>query len=257
MNRRAAEPQRVIGIIPARLAAVRLPNKPLLDIAGKPMIQWVWEQAKKVTLLDDLLVATPDEAILQAVEAFGGCAVVTSHAHRSGTDRLAEAAANLDADIIVNIQGDEPLLDPRTIEKAIGPLLADLELPMVSLMCPCPPEERDNPATVKVVCDCHQNALYFSRARIPHPRNEEAVPVMQHIGLYAYRREFLLTYAQMEPTPLEKTEGLEQLRVLENGYTIRMVAVEQAPLSVDTPDDLRRVREIFAARLGGQREQGV
>jgi 3-deoxy-manno-octulosonate cytidylyltransferase (CMP-KDO synthetase) len=154
----------------------------------------------------------------------------------------------LRADIIVNIQGDEPLLDPQAIEKAILPLLADPQLPMASLMCPCPPEERDNPATVKVVCDRHQNALYFSRTRIPYPRNVEAVPVMQHIGLYAYRREFLLAYAQMEPTPLEKTEGLEQLRVLENGYTIRMVAVEQAPLSVDTPDDLRRVREIFATR---------
>lgn len=247
MNRRDTKTQRVIGIIPARLAAVRLPNKPLLDIAGKPMIQWVWEQARKVTLLDDLLVATPDEAILKVVESFGGRAVMTSPKHRSGTDRLAEAAANLDAEIIVNIQGDEPLLDPRNIEKAIEPLLAVPDLPIVSLMCPCPTEERDNPATVKVVCDRHQNALYFSRARIPYPRNMEAVPVMQHIGLYAYRREFLLAFAQMEPTPLEKTEGLEQLRVLENGYAIRMVSVEQAPLSVDTPDDLRRVREIFAA----------
>lgn len=238
---------RVIGIIPARLAATRLPDKPLLDICGKTMIQRVWERARAATLLEEVLVATPDEAIHRAVQSFGGRAVMTSATHRSGTDRLAEAAAGLDAEIIVNIQGDEPLIDPRSIERAAEPLLADPALEMSSLMCVCPAEERDNPATVKVVCDRQGNALYFSRARIPHERVEAAVPVMQHIGLYAYRRGFLLRFPHLEPTPLERTESLEQLRALENGVRIRMVRVEQAPLSVDTPEDLERVRRMVAS----------
>jgi len=238
---------KVIGIIPARLAAVRLPNKPLLDIAGKPMIQRVWERSRAAAGLHDLLVATPDPEIVAAVEAFGGSAVLTSDRHRSGTDRLAEAAANLEeAEIIVNIQGDEPLIEADCIDRAIAPLRVDRRLPMTSLMCPCPPEELDNPATVKVVCDRAGEALYFSRARIPFPRNPEGrAIVMQHIGLYAYRRDFLLRFAALPPTPLEQTESLEQLRVLEHGYSIRMVEVARAPLSVDTPDDLERVRAMF------------
>jgi 3-deoxy-manno-octulosonate cytidylyltransferase (CMP-KDO synthetase) len=239
---------KVTGIIPARLAAVRLPDKPLLDIAGKPMIQWVWERARQAACLDDLLVATPDEAIRNVVEGFGGKAVMTSPLHRSGTDRLAEAAANLDTEIIVNIQGDEPLIEPQVIEQAVAPLLADPALPMSSLMCVCPESELNAPSTVKVVHDRHNNALYFSRARIPFQRGETAAPVMQHVGLYAYRREFLLTFASLPPTPLEQTESLEQLRALEHGFTIRMVRVEKAPLSVDTPEDLAGVRAIFAVQ---------
>jgi 3-deoxy-manno-octulosonate cytidylyltransferase (CMP-KDO synthetase) len=247
MNRRDAESQRTVGIIPARLAATRLPDKPLAIIAGKTMIQRVWERAKDAPSLSEVLVATPDRAIFDAVAAFGGRAVMTSDRHRSGTDRLAEAARNLDADIIVNIQGDEPLIDPSAIECAVRPLLEDPELPMSSLMCPCPLEERDNPATVKVVTDQAGNALYFSRSRIPFPRTEEAgAEVMQHIGLYAYRRGFLLTFAGLSPTPLERTESLEQLRAVEHGYRIRMARVEYAPLSVDTPEDLARVTAILA-----------
>lgn len=244
---------KVTGIIPARLAAERLPDKPLLDIAGKPMIQWVWERARQAACLDDLLVATPDEAIRRAVEGFGGRAVMTSPRHRSGTDRLAEAAASLDAEIIVNIQGDEPLIEPQVIEQAVAPLLADPALPMSSLMCICPESELNAPSTVKVVHDRQNNALYFSRARIPFQRGETAaIPVMQHVGLYAYRREFLLAFAALPPTPLEQTESLEQLRALEHGYTIRMVRIEKAPLSVDTPEDLAGVRAIFAG-CGEQR----
>lgn len=241
----------VIGIIPARLAATRLPDKPLLDIAGKPMIQRVWERAGQAVCLQDLLIATPDEAIRAVVEGFGGRAVMTSDRHRSGTDRLAEAAAALDADLIVNIQGDEPLLAPEAIERVVEPLLADPSLPMASLMCPCPAAELDNPATVKVVCDPRGNALYFSRARIPFPRTQEGgAQVMQHIGLYAYRRDFLLAFANLPPTPLEKTEALEQLRALEHGYVIRLTAIPHAPLSVDTPEDLARVRAMFAEVSG-------
>ena len=236
---------KVIGIIPARLAATRLPDKPLLDIAGKSMIRRVWEQSRKAGSLSEVYVATPDESIAAAVAAFGGIPIMTSPDHRSGTDRLAEAAANLDAEIVVNIQGDEPLIDPEMIERAVQPLLDEPDLQMSSLMCPCPTTELESPATVKVVCDLYGNALYFSRHRIPFPRTEHAATVMQHIGLYVYRREFLLKFASLPPTPLEKTESLEQLRVLENGYKIRMVEVAEAPLSVDTQEDLERVRLVL------------
>ncbi len=238
---------KIVGIVPARLAATRLPNKPLLDIGGKPMIQRVWEQVRRAECLEDVIVATPDQAIADAVDAFGGRAAMTSAEHRSGTDRLAEVARGLDVEIVVNIQGDEPLIDPQNIDAAVRPLLEDGAVPMTSLMCVCPAEEIVNPATVKVVCDPTGRALYFSRATIPYRRNvESAVPVMQHIGLYAYRRDFLLTFASLPQSPLEATECLEQLRVLENGYSIRMVKVDRAPLSVDTPEDLERVRRIVA-----------
>jgi 3-deoxy-manno-octulosonate cytidylyltransferase (CMP-KDO synthetase) len=209
------------------------------------MIQRVWEQARKAAILAEVYVATPDERIAEVVLGFGGIPIMTSPAHRSGTDRLAEAAANLEADIIVNIQGDEPLIDPETIGRSVQPLLDDPALQMSSLMCPCPESELDNPATVKVVCDLTGNALYFSRARIPFPRNIPGVKVMQHIGMYVYRRDFLLRFPLLAPTPLELTESLEQLRVLESGHRIRMVEVSFAPLSVDTAEDLERVRGMF------------
>lgn len=238
---------KIIGIVPARLAAVRLPNKPLLDICGKPMIQRVWERVRMARCLEDVIVATPDEAIAAAVEAFGGRAAMTSAEHRSGTDRLAEVARGLDVEIVVNIQGDEPLIDPAAIDAAVQPLLDDPALQMTSLMCVCPAEEIVNPATVKVVTDPRGRALYFSRATIPYRRNaESALPVMQHIGLYAYRRDFLLTFASLPPTPLEMTESLEQLRAIENGHVIQMVQVPRAPLSVDTQEDLDRVRRIVS-----------
>ena len=237
---------RIVGVIPARLAATRLPNKPLVDIGGKTMIERVWDQAKKATRLSELIVATPDEAIKDAVEAFGGVAAMTSDQHRSGTDRLAEVARRLEADIFVNIQGDEPLIDPATIDLSVEPLLTDETASMSSLMCPCPLEELDNPACVKVVTDLQGRALYFSRARIPYRRYPDSgVEVMQHIGLYAYRREFLLKFAQLPPSPLEQMEALEQLRALEHGYRIAMVRVERAPLSVDTEEDLERVRMLL------------
>jgi 3-deoxy-manno-octulosonate cytidylyltransferase (CMP-KDO synthetase) len=237
---------KVVGVIPARLAATRLPNKPLVDIGGKPMIQRVWERARQAALLDRVIVATPDRAIIDVVESFGGEAALTSDRHRSGTDRVAEVAERTDADIFVNIQGDEPLIDPRSIEKSVEPLLADAAVQMTSLMCACPAEDLDNAACVKVVVDLHGNALYFSRARIPRQRQPGAGrPVMQHVGLYAYRREFLLTFARLEPTPLEATEALEQLRAVEHGFAIRMVEIDSAPLSVDTEEDLQRIR-VFA-----------
>ncbi len=243
-RRRKSDGCKCVGIIPARLAATRLPNKPLLDICGKPMIQWVYEHAKEAALLDDVMVATPDEAIVQAVEAFGGKAVMTSPAHRSGTDRLAEVARGLDADVIVNIQGDEPLLDPAAVDLLTRTMIESPDVPMGSLMSVLSEEHEENdPAVVKVVTDSEGFALYFSRARIPFPRDPEAVRPRKHIGIYAYRRDFLIAYSGMLPTPLEQAESLEQLRALENGHKIRMVDTDFSPTSVDTAEDLERVRE--------------
>lgn len=236
---------KIVAMIPSRLAATRLPDKPLIDICGKPMIQWVWERAMACDVLSDVVVATPDEAIMEAVAQFGGRAVLTSMSHRSGTDRLAEAAADSDADVIVNIQGDEPLIDPVSVRLAVDPFL-DPDVQMTSLMCPCPAAEWESPSTVKVVCGANGDALYFSRSRIPFPRSTQAGP-MQHIGFYAYRRSELLRIARLPATPLEHAEGLEQLRVLEHGRRIRMVRIERAPLSVDTPEDLAQVRRLLAA----------
>lgn len=239
---------RVVGLIPARLASTRLPNKPLADIHGKPMIAHVWDRVQKSTLVSDAAVATPDEEIVRAVEAFGGRAIRTSASHRSGTDRLAEAATLMglaDSDIVVNIQGDEPLLDPSSIDAVVSALQADRDLQMSSLMCPCPYEDLDNPGCVKVVFDRNGNALYFSRARVPFPRQRDGATVFQHIGLYAYRRHFLAMVASLPATPLEMTESLEQLRVLEHGYPIRMVRVNSAPIGVDTLEDLERVRSLL------------
>ena len=239
---------RVVGLIPARLASTRLPNKPLADIHGWPMIQHVWERARRAAVLSEVAIATPDEEIIRAVEAFGGRVVRTLASHRSGTDRLAEAATLLglqDRDVIVNIQGDEPMLDPEAIERVVAVLQANRDLQMSSLMCPCPYEDLDNPACVKVVCAQNDNALYFSRARIPFSRQASGAMVYQHVGLYAYRRSFLAMFAGLPPTPLELTESLEQLRALEHGYPIRMARIAAAPIGIDTPEDLERVRNLM------------
>lgn len=244
----ASDRPRVVAIIPARLAATRLPDKPLLDIAGRPMVEWVWRRAGEAATVDQVYVATPDPGIARAVEAFGGTAIMTSMAHRSGTDRLAEAVAGIEADIIVNVQGDEPLIKPSSIDLAVAPLLQPGHADMTSLMCPCPADQLDLASTVKVVTDLTGYALYFSRARIPHARTATPVArVMQHIGLYAYTRACLVAFPTLAPSPLEQTEMLEQLRMLENGRRIRMVEVDQAPLSVDTAEDLEAVRAV----LGG------
>ena len=243
---------KIIALIPARLAATRLPNKPLIELCGKTMIQRVWEQAMKADKIQEVAVATPDREIAEVVEGFGGRAVMTSESHRSGTDRLAEAASILNLapnDIVVNLQGDEPVVAPETLDMAVDLLLADPELVMSSLMCPCPDFDLDNPACVKVVCALNGDALYFSRARLPYDRSGSGAPVVhQHYGLYAYRRHFLATYSSLAPTPLEKIESLEQLRVLENGYKIRMARVEMSPIGVDTPEDLARVLALLANR---------
>ncbi|MGQ9524931.1 MAG: 3-deoxy-manno-octulosonate cytidylyltransferase [Armatimonadota bacterium] len=241
---------KVVGIIPARYASTRLPGKVLLDICGQPMIRRVYERAIRASCLDELIVATDDERVLQQVQGFGGTAVMTSPNHRTGTDRLAEVASTLECDIVVNIQGDEPLLDPRCVEQVVKPLLDDPSIPMVTLRTPFKtPEEAADPNCVKVVVDNREFALYFSRCPIPYARSPElAAPHYLHIGLYAYRRDFLMTYASLPSTPLEQSEALEQLRVLEHGYKIKVPLTQWDSISVDTPEDLERVRRIVEQR---------
>lgn len=253
----------IVAIIPARFASTRLPGKPLAEIHGKTMIERVWERARAATLLQRVIVATDDERVAAAVRRFGGEAVMTSAAHATGTDRLAEAVQAVDADIVVNVQGDEPLLDPAGIDAAAAALVEDPELPIATLSLPLT-ELADmlSPSVVKVVTDARGDAMYFSRSPIPHLRTDrgdlEAAAraalarglARRHVGLYAYRRAALLAFASLPPAPLEQAEGLEQLRALHHGIRIRVVAVAgPATVAVDTPQDLEQVRALLAPRL--------
>jgi len=245
---------KVAGLIPARYGSSRLPGKPLKPILGKPMIQRVYERSLEADLLDLVCVATDDERIVEAVEAFGGRAVMTSPDHASGTDRLAEAAQSLDVDIIVNIQGDQPFVDPAMIEEAVRPLLEDPSVELCTLMYPIAHEDDlKNPAVVKVTVDLAGNALYFSRSLIPYPRGDVKHNVYEHVGLYVYRKETLMALSQLAPTTLEQVESLEQLRWLEHGLPIRVVETtcsDQAfsGFSVDTPEDLARAERMLLER---------
>lgn len=210
------------------------------------MIAHVYARAIESGLVDAVLVATDDPRIAEAVDAFGGTAVLTRADHPSGTDRLAEVATHLSAEFIVNLQGDEPMLDPTSVDAAIAPLLADPTIAMGTLRTPLAPGEGDNPNVVKVVVTLAGDALYFTRAAVPFQRpGHPAAPAWRHLGLYVYRRETLLRLAQLAPTPLEQSEGLEQLRALEYGIRLHTVAVPAASPSVDTPDDLARVRQLM------------
>lgn len=237
---------KVLCVIPARFASTRLPGKPLKDIAGKPMVVRVYERASLAGLVDETLVATDDERIKDAVEAAGGRAMLTRADHATGTDRLAEVAeAYPQVDLIVNVQGDEPLIEPGLIDQLAGLFADEPDLQMATVKTEMKDEdEQRNPNNVKVVCDKAGYALYFSRSLMPYPR-KGGCPVYKHIGIYAYRREFLLKYAKMEPTPLEKAESLEQLRALENGFRIKVVETKASFVGVDTPEDLERVNEIY------------
>ncbi|SDC09372.1 MULTISPECIES: 3-deoxy-manno-octulosonate cytidylyltransferase [unclassified Candidatus Frackibacter] len=241
------ESKRVVGIIPARYASTRLPGKPLVDIRGKPMVQHVYERTSKAAVLDEVVVATDDERIKEAVLDFGGEVVMTSKNHQTGTDRLAEAARDIEADVIVNVQGDEPLIAPEMIEEAVRPLLNSEEVVMGTLKKRIKDlTELKNSNLVKVVTDQNDYALYFSRAPIPFLREDrEGIDFYKHIGLYAYQKKFLLDFAQMESTTLEQMESLEQLRALENGYRIKVVETKYSSIGVDTEEDLVKVREMM------------
>lgn len=239
---------KVICVIPARYASTRLPGKPLSMICGKPMIQRVYEQACKAEVPEKVVVATDHELVFNAVKAFGGNVIMTSADHPSGTDRLAEVALNYpDVDVIVNVQGDEPMIPPEVIDDLANTFEDDADLSMATLKVEMQQEDYDNPAAVKVVTDLNGYALYFSRSQIPYPRNMPVdYKVFKHVGIYAYRRDFLLKYAALTPTPLERAESLEQLRALENGYKIKVLESDFQGVGVDTPEDLARVNEIFA-----------
>lgn len=242
---------KIIGVIPARYKSTRLEGKPLADIHGKPMIQYVYEAARKAQTLDSVIIATDDERVSEAVRRFGGAFMMTNPGHSCGTDRVAEVAAASDAAIIVNIQGDEPLMDPRMIDECVAALRDNAEAGMSTVIKKIGEAAYRDPAVVKVVRDTRGRALYFSRSLIPFPRHRtEDFEVFEHLGLYAYTRDCLVRFSQLAPTPLEKIEGLEQLRALENGIAIQTVETRcQGELvSIDTPEDLRRVREILAKR---------
>jgi 3-deoxy-manno-octulosonate cytidylyltransferase (CMP-KDO synthetase) len=241
---------KVAAIIPARYASTRLPGKPLAEICGKTLVERVYERARQCSLIDSVTVATDDERIFDAVKKFGGEAVMTSAAHRSGADRVAEAAEKFPwAGVIVNIQGDEPLITPWAVDSAIRPLLDDPQVDVCTLKTPITDEaEFLDPHAVKVVTDAAGRALYFSRSPIPYapvPFDERKTPPFKHIGLYVYRRGFLMEFAALGHSPLEEAESLEQLRALEHGHIIKVVETDYNPVSVDTAEDLERVREII------------
>ncbi|HXK62496.1 MAG TPA: 3-deoxy-manno-octulosonate cytidylyltransferase [Acidobacteriota bacterium] len=239
---------RFVGVVPARFASTRLPGKPLLQIAGKPLIQWVFESASQARCLERILVATDDERIYRTVIGFGGEAVMTRADHQSGTDRVAEVAARVDADVYINIQGDEPLIAGATIDAVCRPFLSDAELLIATAKIRLhDPEEAAKPQVVKVVADAAGNALYFSRSLIPFPRREPVV-WYKHVGIYAYRRSFLLSLKNLQPSQLEAVESLEQLRFLENGYAIKVVEVTEESIGVDTPEDVERVIPLLQNR---------
>mgnify|MGYP001042931198 CR=1 FL=1 len=239
---------KIYGIIPARYCSTRLPAKVLADIGGKPMIQHVYERARHSPSLDRLVVATDDERIFERVRNFGGEAVKTSPTHPSGTDRVAEAAQILraeEADLIVNIQADQPLFEPGMIDEVVGPFRLDPDLQMGALVHPIrTPEELANPSVVKVVCDKKGFVLYFSRSPMPYVISASIAPrYYKHIGPYAYRLGFLLKFTQLERGDLERCESLEQLRALEHGYKIRVVETKFDSQEVDTLEDLERIRK--------------
>jgi 3-deoxy-manno-octulosonate cytidylyltransferase (CMP-KDO synthetase) len=230
---------KAIAVIPARYASSRLPGKPLLRETGKYLIQHVYEQVRRCRSISDVIVATDDARIADAVLSFGGRAVITRADHPSGTDRVAEVAQGSDADVIVNVQGDEPEIEPENIDKLVA-LFSSPKVDMATLACPFPADaDPSNPNAVKVVLDASSRALYFSRSLIPFPRDSADKPsrTLLHIGIYGYRREFLLKLAALTPTTLEQTEKLEQLRVLEHGHSIAVALVPRAAIGIDTPED--------------------
>jgi 3-deoxy-manno-octulosonate cytidylyltransferase (CMP-KDO synthetase) len=231
---------RLVAVIPARWSSTRFPGKPLADLHGKPMVQHVYERARAARGVAEVLVATDDARIAQAVESFGGRAIMTSPACRNGTERVAEAARRIEADVILNVQGDEPLLDPRALEELAQAFAPGPDMPeMATLARALQPGEREDPNVVKVVTDAGGRALYFSRAPLAGAR--------AHVGVYGYTRGFLQEYVQLAPSPLEDAERLEQLRALWHGLEVRVVDTSYRSRGVDTPEDLERARHMIGS----------
>lgn len=233
-----------LGVIPSRYASTRLEGKPLKDICGHTMVEWVYKRALK-SKLDGVVVATDDERIVDEVKSFGGNVILTRKDHINGTSRIAEVCETYtDYDVIVNIQGDEPLIEPDMINSIIDLFIEDNTIPMSTLKYKLTDmAEIENPNAVKVVTDKNDFAIYFSRSVIPYPRNLNMDNYYKHVGIYGYKRDFVMEYAKMASTPLELSESLEQLRVLENGYKIKVLETPYKIIGVDTQEELERVRE--------------
>jgi len=249
---------KIVAIIPARYSSSRFHGKVLADINGKPMIQWVYEKASQSKIINEVIVATDDERVYKKVKEFSGYVVMTSPHHRCGTERLSEVAKEKDWDLIVNVQGDEPLLEPDMIDQAVHPFLEGKESIHISTLKSKIKKKREvfDPNVVKVVTDLNDFAIYFSRAPIPFNKGKWKdisnskkyfIPGLhfKHIGLYVYKRETLLEFSSLPFTPLEEFEGLEQLRALENGFRIKVPTTNYNSISVDTPEDLSMIREIL------------
>lgn len=238
---------KILAVIPARYRSQRFPGKPLVLIDNRPMVQWVYEAAKRCPAFDHVVVATDSEEIADCVTQFGGRVEMTRSDHETGTDRVAEVAERYPKmDAIANVQGDQPFATAEMLTQLVTPYLRGALPDMTTLACPLEPGVGyTDPNVVKVLCDRHDRALYFSRSPIPYYRNVAPAPVYQHLGLYAFRRDFLAKYAQLEPTPLEHCEGLEQLRVLEHGFSITVCQTANSVIEINTPDDLLRAQSLI------------
>ena len=237
---------KALGVIPARLGSTRLPEKILRSLGGKPMIQHVWERARKAKKLEDVIVATDDARIQKCVEGFGGKAFMTRKDHPNGTSRIAEVMGHFKQDLVINIQGDQPLVDPKALDEMVSIFEKTKGVEMLTLAVRMTDKTSfENPNVVKVVCDCDGDALYFSRATIPFFQGKQdcVFSFLIHLGVYGYRRDFLLEFVAWKPGILENAEKLEQLRVLERGRSIRVIETEYDFISVDTEEDLREVEK--------------
>lgn len=235
---------KVIGVIPARFHSTRFAGKVLADLGGKPVVQYVWESAKRSRILDDLVIAADDERIIKTAEDFGAKAIYTSPDQPSGTDRLIEVVNPVEVEVVVNIQGDEPMVQPEMIDELARAILEDKDVYMATLAKKIEHKsEIENPNVVKVVIDRNGFGLYFSRSVIPYPRHETIPVYYKHLGLYAYTKDFLFEFTNLPKSHLEMTEGLEQLRVLENGYRIKVVETKFDTIGIDTPEDLKKAKQ--------------
>ncbi|MDP9172161.1 MAG: 3-deoxy-manno-octulosonate cytidylyltransferase [Acidobacteriota bacterium] len=251
--------RKILAVIPARYASSRFPGKALARVDTRTMLEHVYERVSMARYPTSVIIATDDRRIYDEAKLFGARVHMTRADHVSGTDRVAEVASGLeDVELVVNVQGDEPLIDPGAIDAALLPLLEEPAIPMGTLKKRIEdPREISDPNVVKVVTDRFENAIYFSRSTIPHSRDGETVTHFKHIGLYVYRRDFLLRYSTMPVCRLEQIERLEQLRALENGFKIRVVETDYESLGVDTPEDLHRVQALISAGRAAVRDAGV
>jgi 3-deoxy-manno-octulosonate cytidylyltransferase (CMP-KDO synthetase) len=238
-------PLNILCVIPSRIGSTRLPRKPLLPIQGKPMIQWTYENAKRCHLLTDLVVATDSDEIADVIVRIGGKVEITSPDLPTGTERVADVAKRYPADVVINLQGDEPFIKPSMLEKVVAPYLSGGTPDMTTLATPLDKENKyHEPGAVKVITDRNGNAIYFSRSPIPYYRTPQSdVPVYHHMGLYAFRHDFLMHYQRLLPTPLEKAEQLEQLRVLEHGYKIQVCLIHEKTLEINTPEEYAQAQQ--------------